>query len=90
MPNQSKLTHRYSTLPAAHPAVMRIERALQRYHTLLRLIELGAPSIVVANSERLVAKSLKETGLAEVDLARRYPTFRLAVMGREASEVEPD
>lgn len=60
---------------------------MYRYHTQLRLIELGAPAVIVASSERLVAKSVEETGLAEVELARRYPRFRLAVLGREASAV---
>lgn len=83
-----KLTASHSSpAPTITP---RVERALSRYHTLLRLIELGAPAAIVAHSECLVAKSIEETGLAEVDLARRYPTFRLAVMGLELGELEPN
>ena len=62
-----------------------IERGLERFHRNLRLIALGAPEIVIAESQRLLDLSIAKTGITEAGYAKLYPKFRIVALVREAA-----
>jgi hypothetical protein len=64
----------------------RLLYALSRYHTLVRLLELGAPAVVVADAQASVDKALAQAQVDEVALAKLYPAYRLGRV--EAPDVE--
>jgi len=66
----------------------RIERALHRLHTLLRLVELGAPADVVSKSDELLAKSLDEIEIGVSELFALYPRYRIVRTVRDAADAK--
>lgn len=62
----------------------KLDLGLTRFHRNLRLIALGAPEVVIADSQRLIDRSVAETGLSEAELAKLYPTFRIVALVRDA------
>ena len=73
--------------------LVNVERGLLRFHRNLRLIALGAPEFVIAESQRLLDLSIAETGITEAGFAKLYPKFRIVAMVREvalAQEVATD
>jgi hypothetical protein len=63
-----------------YPAYLRgprVLQALRRYHTLLRLISLDAPTELIAHSQGMVDASLMLAHIDEEMLALLYPAYRL-------------
>jgi len=79
-----------NTIPAPAPSPGKVERGLSRLHRNLRLIALGAPEFIIAESQRLLDESITETGLTEAALAKIYPRYRLKALGLEALAAAED
>jgi hypothetical protein len=56
----------------------------------LRLIALGAPDFIIADSQRLLDRSVAETGLTEATLAKIDPKYRLNALGLDALAAAED